>query len=168
MQSGSLRLRHWPQSRLTGMNRLVSTEVSAVQRNARAWLGFVEQDNDVLIGQDGYASDDINEIQDDDETPSGQLATGDDIQIAIVRARTFRDAVTIGEYYRQGVPVIINLDDMDNAEAWRIIDFASGLILGLCGDIERLSRRTFLIVPAGASILTVHNGLTDEGFFNQA
>jgi cell division inhibitor SepF len=127
-----------------------------VQRNARAWPGPVEH------------SEDVSEVQDDDETPSDQLATDSDIQIAIVRPRTFRDAVTIGEYYRQGIPVIINLEDMGNAEAWRIIDFASGLILGLCGDIERLSRRTFLLVPAGANILTVHNGLSDEGFFNQA
>jgi cell division inhibitor SepF len=149
------------------MNRLVSTEVSAVQRNARAWRGFVEHDDDALV-DDGYASEDVSEIQNDDETPDGQLAMGNDIQIAIVRPRTFRDAVTIGEYYRQGIPVIINLEDMGNAEAWRIIDFASGLILGLRGDIERLSRRTFLIAPVGATILTVHNGLTDEGFFNQA
>ena len=90
------------------------------------------------------------------------------IQIAIVRPRNFRDAITIGEYYRQEIPVIINLELMDNSEAWRIIDFASGLILGLSGDIERISRRTFLIVPAGAAILTEHSSLTDEGFFNQA
>lgn len=150
------------------MNRLASTEVSAVQRNARAWLGFVEQDNDAQVDQDGYASEDDSGLQGDDESPSGQFAMGSDIHIALVRPRTFRDAVTIGEYYRQGVPVIINLEDMGNAEAWRIIDFASGLILGLRGDMERLSRRTFLIVPAGATILTVHNSLTDEGFFNQA
>ncbi len=93
---------------------------------------------------------------------------GDGIQIAVVRPRNFRDGATIGEYFRQEIPVIINLEDMDNAEAERIIDFASGLILGLCGDIERLSRRTFLIVPAGADILTTHNALTEEGFFNQA
>ena len=93
---------------------------------------------------------------------------GDGIQIAVVRPRNFRDGATIGEYFRQEIPVIINLEDMDNAEAERIIDFASGLILGLCGDIERLSRRTFLIMPAGASILTTHNALTEEGFFNQA
>lgn len=84
-----------------------------------------------------------------------------------MRPRNFRDAVTIGEYYRQDIPVIINLELMENAEAWRIIDFASGLILGLRGDIERLSRRTFLIMPPGATILTGDNGLTDEGFFNQ-
>jgi Cell division protein SepF len=93
---------------------------------------------------------------------------GDGIQIAVVRPRNFRDGATIGEYFRQEIPVIINLEDMDNAEAERIIDFASGLILGLCGDIERLSRRTFLIVPSGATILTTHNALTEEGFFNQA
>jgi cell division inhibitor SepF len=135
------------------MDRLVSTEVSVVQRNARAWPGLVEHDNDA---------------QNDDEIANGQPAIGNGIQIAIVRPRNFRDAVTIGEYYRQEIPVIINLEDMDNAEAWRIIDFASGLILGLRGDIERLSRRTFLIMPAGATILTTHNGLAEEGFFNQA
>ena len=93
---------------------------------------------------------------------------GSGIQIAIVRPRNFRDAITVGEYYRQEIPVIINLEDMDNAGATRIIDFVSGLILGLGGDIERLSRRAFLIVPADATILTAHNGLTEEGFFNQA
>ena len=140
-----------------------------MQRNARAWGGPVEHDNDALVDEDGYAFEDVSEIEDyDDETPSGQLAMGNGIQIAIVRPRNFQDAVTIGEYYRQEVPVIINLEDMDNAEAGRIIDFASGLILGLRGDIERISRRTFLIMPAGATILTAHNGLTEKGFYNQA
>ena len=119
-----------------------------MQRDARAWLGPIEHDND--------------------ETSDSQFAMGNGIQIAVVRPRNFRDAATIGEYYRQQVPVVINLEDMDNAEAWRIIDFASGLILGLGGDIERLSRRTFLIVHADATILTRHDGLTEEGFFNQA
>jgi cell division inhibitor SepF len=138
------------------MKPLISTEVS-VQRNARAWLGLVEQD-----------AEDVGEYQDDEETPDGQFAISSGIQIAIVRTRNFRDAATIGEYFRQGVPVIINLEDMSNAEAWRIIDFASGLILGLCGDIERISKRTFLIVPSDSAILTAHDGLAEEGFFNQA
>ena len=150
------------------MNRLVSMEVSLVQRNARTWVGLVEHGNDALVNNDGYAYEDASEVQNDDETPSGQFAMGNSIQIAVVRPRNFRDAATVGEYYRQDIPVIINLEDMDNADATRIIDFVSGLILGLCGDIERLSRRTFLIVPTGATILTAHDGLTEEGFFNQA
>src|SRR6267154_5911708 len=150
------------------MNRLVATEVSVVRRNARAWLGLVEHDNDALVNEDGYAAEDVSEVQDDDEFPSDQLAMGNGIQIAVVRPRNFRDAATVGEYFRQEIPVIINLEDVDNAGATRIIDFISGLILGRCGDIERLSRRTFLIVPAGATILTTHDGLTDASFFNQA
>ena len=149
------------------MNRLRLTEASAVQRNARTWLGLVGHDNGVPVDQDGYAFEDATGIPDDD-TPDGQFALGSGIQIAIVRPRNFRDAATIGSYFRQEIPVIINLEDMDKAEATRIIDFVSGLILGLCGDIERISRRSFLIVPPGAGILTGHDGLAEDGFFNQA
>lgn len=138
-----------------------------MQRNARDWRGLVEHHNDALVDDDGYIYGDVSEVQDDDETPSGQLA-GTGIQIAIVRPRNFRDAATVGEYYRQEIPVIINLEDLDKADATRIIDFVSGLILGLCGDLERISRRTFLMVPGDAAILTTHDGLTEEGFFNQA
>jgi cell division inhibitor SepF len=139
-----------------------------VQRNARDWLGLVEHDNDALVNKDGYASEDVSEVQNDNETPSSQFAMGNGIQIAIVRPRNFQGAITAGEYYRQEIPVIINLEDVDHALATRIIDFVSGLVLGLRGDIERLSRRAFLIVPADAIILTTHDGLTEEGFFNQA
>ncbi|MGH3168313.1 MAG: cell division protein SepF [Trebonia sp.] len=139
-----------------------------MSRSARAWLGLVEQDTDDLVDEDEYALEDVSEIQDYYETPSDQSAEGSGTQIAIVRPRNFQDAVTIGEYFRQEIPVIINLEEMDNAEARRIIDFASGLILGLRGDIERLSRRTFLIAPVGTTIVTAHNGLAEEGFFNQA
>jgi cell division inhibitor SepF len=133
-----------------------------VPRNARAWLGRVEHENDE------YAPEGFGEIQDDDESPVGQLGIGNGIQIAIVRPRNFQDAATIGEYFRQEIPVIINLEDMEKSDATRIIDFISGLILGLGGDLEKISRRTFLIVPADAAIITTHEGLTQEGFFNQA
>ena len=140
-----------------------------MQRNARAWLGLVEQDSDALgYNDDGYAPEGANGVQYDDEYPSGQFGPGNGMQIAIVRPRNFRDAATVGEYYRQDVPVIIDLEEMENAEAKRIIDFVSGLILGLGGDMEKLSRRGFLLMPAGAAIITAHDGLTEEGFFNQA
>jgi cell division inhibitor SepF len=147
------------------MNRLASTEVGVVQRKARDWLGLVEHDNDAPVNLDGYGSEDFSEVQGDDET---QLAMDNGIQIAIVRPRNFRDAATVGEYFRQEIPVIINLEDMDNADSTRVIDFVSGLILGLGGDIEKISRRAFLIVPGDSTIFTTHGGLTEEGFFNQA
>ncbi|MGH3208326.1 MAG: cell division protein SepF, partial [Trebonia sp.] len=87
-----------------------------MRRNARDWLGLVEHDDD------GYAFEDVGQVQDDDELPSEQLPVGNGIQIAIVRPRNFQDAATVGEYFRQEIPVIINLEDMDNADATRIID----------------------------------------------
>jgi cell division inhibitor SepF len=138
-----------------------------VQGNARDWLGFAKHD-DGALADDGYASQDYSGAQDDDEFPGGQLAVDTGVHIAVVRPRNFRDAATVGEYYRQEIPVIINLEDMEKIDATRIIDFVSGLILGLGGDLERVSRRTFLIVPAESTIITTHDGLTEEGFFNQA
>ena len=79
-------------------------------------------------------------------------------QIAIVRLRNFRDAATVGEYYLREIPVLINLEEMDNADATRMIDFVSGLILGLRGELERISRRAFLIVPADATIIRFDRG----------
>ena len=149
-------------ARRAAMNQLASTEVGVVPRNARAWLGRVEQEDD------GYVPEGFGEVQDEDEPTAGEFAIGNGIQIAIVRPRNFQDAATIGDYFRQEVPVIINLEDMGNAEAGRIIDFVSGLVLGLCGDIERVSRRTFLIVPGDATMITSHDRSTQAGFFNQA
>lgn len=139
-----------------------------MQRSARDWLGLAGVDNAAPVDEDGYASQDFGEDPYDDEAPGGQLAAGSGVHIAIVRPRNFRDAATVGDYYRQEIPVIINLEDMEKADATRIIDFISGLILGLGGDLEKISRRTFLIVPADAAIITTHDGLTQEGFFNQA
>lgn len=137
-----------------------------MQGNARDWLGFAKHDDEALA-DDGYASQDYSGVE-DDEFPVGDLAVDSGIHIAVVRPRNFRDAATVGEYYRQEIPVIINLEDMEKVDATRIIDFVSGLILGLGGDLERVSRRTFLIVPSDSTIITTHDGLTEEGFFNQA
>jgi cell division inhibitor SepF len=148
------------------MDRRVRTEISVVQRNVQD--GFARQDNYAPFDEDEYAPRDDSEVYREDGPPDGQWAAEGGVQIAVVRPRNFRDAAAVGEYFRQEIPVVISLEDMPNAEAARIVDFASGLVLGLGGDIERLSRRTFLITPAGASILTEYAGLADSDFFNQA
>lgn len=138
-------------------------------RRAGTWLGLVVDDDDDTTASDGYEDEDTDENAEpvDDETPSGQIAHGEGFQIAMVRARNFRDAATVGEYFRQNIPVIINLEGMETGDARRIVDFASGLILGRRGDIERLSGRIFLILPANTTIRVPQDKLTDEGFFNQ-
>jgi cell division inhibitor SepF len=59
--------------------------------------------------------------------------------IITLQPRSYSEARKVGEYYREGNPVIINLDDMEESERKRLVDFASGLVFGLHGRIERIS-----------------------------
>nr|WP_225751293.1 cell division protein SepF [Pseudoclavibacter sp. Marseille-Q3772] len=63
-----------------------------------------------------------------------------------------KDAQLIAESFRDGVPVIMNLSQMTDADARRIIDFASGLTQGLHGKIERVTNRVFLLTPENIAV----------------
>ena len=69
-------------------------------------------------------------------------------EILTVHPRQYRDAQVIAESFREGVPVIINLSQRSDADARRLIDFASGLSQGLYGKIERVTSKVFLLSPA--------------------
>lgn len=68
-------------------------------------------------------------------------------EILTVHPRQYRDAQGIAESFREGVPVIINLSQMTEPDARRLIDFASGLSQGLYGRIERVTSKVFLLSP---------------------
>jgi cell division inhibitor SepF len=68
-------------------------------------------------------------------------------EILTVHPRQYRDAQQIAEHFRDGTPVIINLTQMTEAEARRLVDFASGLSTGLRGRIERVTSKVFLLSP---------------------
>ncbi|GAA1954121.1 cell division protein SepF [Amycolatopsis minnesotensis] len=81
-----------------------------------------------------------------------------EMHIAVVRLTDFRDVRIIGEYFRRDIPVLFDVHDLDASDAKRVIDFASGAILGRRGDIERVSNRVFLMLPPNASILKPQAG----------
>ena len=66
--------------------------------------------------------------------------------------KQYRDAQIIAENFRDGIPVIINLSQMSDADARRLIDFASGLSLGLYGRIERVTSKVFLLSPENVAV----------------
>ena len=68
-------------------------------------------------------------------------------EILTVHPRQYRDAQQIAEHFREGTPVIINLTQMTEAEARRLVDFASGLSTGLRGRIERVTSTVVLLSP---------------------
>jgi cell division inhibitor SepF len=69
-------------------------------------------------------------------------------RITTIHPRTYNEAKNIGESFREGVPVIMNLTDMDDADAKRLVDFAAGLVFGLHGSIERVTSKVFLLSPS--------------------
>jgi cell division inhibitor SepF len=86
-------------------------------------------------------------------------------QITTLHPTTYREARTIGEHFRDGVPVIINLTEMEEADARRLVDFAAGLAFGLRGSIERVTNRVFLLSPANVQVTAEDKAKIAEGGF---
>jgi cell division inhibitor SepF len=82
---------------------------------------------------------------------------------------TFNEVEEVGDRFRNDIPVIMNLAGASENVAKRVLDFASGLIYGLDGRIERVGDRVFLLTPRGVEFSTEERRkLSERGFFNQA
>jgi cell division inhibitor SepF len=90
-------------------------------------------------------------------------------QITTLHPTTYNEARTIGEHFREGVPVIMNLTEMAEADAKRLVDFAAGLAFGLRGSMERVTNRVFLLSPANVQVTAEDKArIAEGGFFNQS
>ena len=92
-------------------------------------------------------------------------------EILTVHPREYRDAQSIAESFRDGIPVIINLSQMSEPDARRLIDFASGLSQGLYGKIERVTKQVFLLSPSHVAISGDRGSSQPDGdssFFSQS
>ena len=90
-------------------------------------------------------------------------------RITTLHPRTYNEARTIGEHFREGVPVIMNLTEMDDADAKRLVDFAAGLSFGLRGSIERVTNKVFLLSPQNVHVTAEDKArIAEGGFFNQS
>ncbi|MGH3661935.1 MAG: cell division protein SepF [Micromonosporaceae bacterium] len=90
-------------------------------------------------------------------------------RITTLHPTTYNEARTIGEHFRESVPVIMNLSEMDEGDAKRLVDFAAGLAFGLRGTIERVTNRVFLLSPANVQVTAEDKAkIAEGGFFNQS
>ncbi|MFE1689677.1 cell division protein SepF [Streptomyces albidoflavus] len=90
-------------------------------------------------------------------------------RITTLHPRTYNEARTIGEHFREGTPVIMNLTEMDDTDAKRLVDFAAGLVFGLHGSIERVPQKVFLLSPANVDVTAEDKArIAEGGFFNQS
>jgi len=98
------------------------------------------------------------------------VAASDMNEILTVHPHAYKDAQVIAESFREGIPVIINLSQMSDGDARRLIDFASGLSQGLYGKIERVTAKVFLLSPSHVVVSgdsTADEGAEDSSFFAQ-
>jgi cell division inhibitor SepF len=166
--------------------------MAGAMRKMAVYLGLVEDDHRFDDQyQDGYG-DGYDEygaelVMDDDRhdarTPEapvngraverrGQAATvqaTDLARITTLHPRTYNEARTIGEHFREGTPVIMNLTEMVDSDAKRLVDFSAGLIFGLRGSIERVTNKVFLLSPANVEVTAEDKArIAERGFFNQS
>ena len=90
-------------------------------------------------------------------------------RITTLHPRTYNEARTVGENFREGTPVIMNLSEMDDSDAKRLVDFAAGLVFATRGTIERVTNKVFLLSPPNVSVAAEDKErIAENGFFNQS
>jgi cell division inhibitor SepF len=101
--------------------------------------------------------------------PYERPGAGEPYRITTLHPQRYDDARTIGEHFRDGTPVIMNLSEMGDADAKRLVDFAAGLVFGLRGSIERVTQKVFLLSPANVDVTAEDKArIAEGGFFNQS
>ncbi|WP_134324377.1 cell division protein SepF [Cumulibacter soli] len=84
-------------------------------------------------------------------------------RITTLHPRTYTEARTLGEQFRDGNPVIMNLTEMDDADAKRIVDFAAGLTFALRGSFERITAKVFLLSPQKVKVTAEEKARIADG-----
>jgi cell division inhibitor SepF len=121
--------------------------------------------------------DDFDDIFADDE-PRGSRPTtvlrpverrNGDVRVHLVIPKSFNDAQQVADKFKQGIPVVLNLQATDNDLAKRLIDFASGLTYALDGGMQRIAHKVFMLTPRNVQISAEEKAeLIEKGFFNQS
>jgi cell division inhibitor SepF len=144
-------------------------------RKAIQYLGFeVAENEETEYYEDELAPvtnlHDVSEVRKGKHAPAAAPSSSHDLRrIQTIKPRSYNDARLIGEAFRAGVPVIMNLTEMTDADAKRLVDFSAGLSFGLHGSIERVTTAVFLLSPAHVEIgVDAEPQRTDHAFYNQA
>ncbi|MDQ3663165.1 MAG: cell division protein SepF [Actinomycetota bacterium] len=152
--------------------------MAGAMRKMGVYLGLVE-DADRFDDADRYDDDrrPVRAVRTDTAAPVARLAerrphlVGAEMlsRITTLHPRTYNEARTIGEHFRDGVPVIMNLSEMDDNDAKRLVDFAAGLVFAVHGSIERVTSKVFLLSPPNVTVAAEDKQrIAEGGFFNQS
>ncbi|MGH8866675.1 MAG: cell division protein SepF [Actinomycetes bacterium] len=128
-----------------------------------------EASRDVQSAHDGHRGGSVTAMPDRGRLRESPSEPMDAHRIVTLHPRTYNEARTIGEHFREATPVIMNLTDMGDPDAKRLVDFSAGLVFGLRGSIERVTNKVFLLSPANVEVTAEDKArIAEGGFFNQS
>lgn len=148
--------------------------MAGVWRKTLIYLGLVEDDE-----LDDYGYEDL-EPEERHSRPPARRPAGDGVvrsmpvsaqaRFHLVHPAAFNDAQEVGDKFREGYSVLINLQAAEPDLSRRLVDFASGLAYGLGGSMKPVAEKVFLLTPAGVQVSAEERRrfLEERGFFNQA
>jgi len=164
--------------------------MSGAMRRIGEYLGLLEDTGYDEFDGDGYDTQDAAPAREarPDRAPRTRSASVADInerrrptaapavgvvaelsRITTLHPSTYNEARAVGEQYRDGTPVIMNLSEMNDADAKRLVDFAAGLIFATRGSIERVTNKVFLLSPEHVQVTDEDKArIAEGGFFNQS
>jgi cell division inhibitor SepF len=118
---------------------------------------------------DIFADDDVPARR---TTPLRSVRAGNgrgDVRVHLVIHKSFNDAQQIADKFKESIPVVLNLQGIDNDLSKRLIDFASGLTYALDGGMQRIADKVFMLTPQNVEISAEERAeLIEKGFFNQS
>lgn len=131
--------------------------------------GFEAADTGFAVPErEDFTAEDYSDYRDYAASEHEEAIAPDLRRIVTVHPSTYNEARVIGESFRDGVPVIVNLTGMSESDARRMVDFSAGLVFGLHGAIERVTPRVFLLTPASVEIDGGQAEQRQGRFFNQS
>ena len=162
--------------------------MAGIWRKTLIYLGLVEDDDLDEYAYDEYAQEDEeappprarrrraqqerdgHQPQHAPEAAPRPVAAAQPGRFHLVQPTSFNDAQEVGDRFRQGIAVLMNLSMADADLSRRLIDFASGLAYGLGGALQPVAERVFLVTPAGVQVSAEERRrlLEERGLFNQA
>jgi len=90
-------------------------------------------------------------------------------RVHLVIPKSFNDAQQVADKFKDGIPVVLNLQTSDTELSKRLIDFASGLTYAMDGGMQRIADKVFMLTPRNVEISAEERAqLIDKGFFNQS
>jgi cell division inhibitor SepF len=136
---------------------LASAEATRVRRYPEpvpsSQRGSLALENDIRVRRD----------------PEPSLPAEPTYRITTLMPTSYNDAKEIGEQFRSGIPVIMNLTDMETSDAKRLVDFAVGLTFGLHGRLDKVTNKVFMLSPSNVEVSDADMArIREGGFFNQS